>query len=187
MNELVINDNGTPVTNSLLVAAKFEKEHKNVLRDIRNLVAQNCAVRNMFVETTYVSERGCDEPLFVMGKDGFSLLVMGFTGDKALQFKLDFIDAFNKMEATLKAINDGKGRLFDKSARRRYELTTEKRTLDARIEGDMQRRRAVVRELNQINFDDFQQLKLGLFDESEGRIPGLFPNRGNLIENLMNV
>ena len=183
MENLVFKSNdGQPVTNSLLVAEKFEKEHKNVLRDIRNLVAQNCAVRNLFVETTYVSERGCDEPLFVMGRDGFSLLVMGFTGEKALQFKLDFINAFNRMEEMLTAIASNKGRLFDNSARRRYLLATEKRELDARIESDMQRRRAIVRELNQINFEDYQQLGLDLFECNESRIPGLFPNKGKIMK-----
>ena len=97
-----VDTNNQIVTSSLIVAQEFEKEHKNVLQTIKNLMAQNCAVRNMFVENTYVSGRGRDEPMFVMSRDGFSLLVMGFTGDKALKFKLDFIEAFNKMEEKLK-------------------------------------------------------------------------------------
>ena len=129
MTELVYkNENENPVTNSLLVAEKFEKEHKDVLRDIRNLTAQFCAVRfptaenltaensavrNMFVETTYISSRGRDEPIFVMNRDGFSLLAMGFTGEKALQFKLEYINAFNKMEQALRAILEEKVRLAE--------------------------------------------------------------------------
>ena len=101
--ELVFKtEKGNPATNSLLVAEKFEMQHKNVLQSIRNLTAQNSAVRNFYWETTYVSERGRDEPIIVMNRDGFSLLVMGFTGSKALGFKLAFIDAFNKMEAMIK-------------------------------------------------------------------------------------
>jgi Rha family phage regulatory protein len=53
MKTLVTVQNGKPITNSLLVAQKFGKEHKNVLRDIRSLTAQNCAVLAMFCESTY--------------------------------------------------------------------------------------------------------------------------------------
>ncbi len=98
--ELVFQNDGNIVTNSLLVAEKFEKEHKNVLRDIENLVAQNSAAKLLFIESTY-ENRGKKYPMYIMNRDGFSLLVMGFTGKKALDFKLEYIDAFNKMEQTL--------------------------------------------------------------------------------------
>lgn len=55
----------------------------------------------MFVEDIYVNKRGQEQPMFYINRDGFSLLVMGFTGDKALQFKLKYIDAFNQMEKQL--------------------------------------------------------------------------------------
>lgn len=56
----------------------------------------------MFVESTYYNQQnGQDYPLFVMNRDGFTLLAMGFTGKKALQFKLDYIAAFNAMENKL--------------------------------------------------------------------------------------
>lgn len=59
----------------------------------------------MFTETTYQAEDGGRRyPMFTMNRDGFSLLAMGFTGKKALKFKLRFIDAFNKMEAKLKQL-----------------------------------------------------------------------------------
>ena len=103
MNELVLkSEKGTPITTSLLVAEKFGKEHKDVLETIRNLTAENSAVKNLFYETTYVSDRNREYPMSVMNRDGFSLLVMGFTGARALQFKLDYINAFNKMEAVIK-------------------------------------------------------------------------------------
>lgn len=85
----------------LLVAEKFGKEHRNVIKSIRNLTAENLAVKNMFVETTYLNERNQYQPMYVMNRDGFTLLAMGFTGQKALQFKLDYISAFNKMEQTI--------------------------------------------------------------------------------------
>lgn len=103
MKELVFrSEKGNPITTSLLVAEKFEKEHKNILRDIQNLVAQNSAARSLFLDSQYVN-RGKTYPMYLMNRDGFSLLVMGFTGSKALQFKLDFIEAFNEMEQIIKS------------------------------------------------------------------------------------
>ena len=59
----------------------------------------------MFFETTYKNTRNQKQPIFVMNRDGFSLLVMGFTGEKALNFKIEFIEAFNKMETAMKSLN----------------------------------------------------------------------------------
>lgn len=98
--ELVIMHDRQAVTTSLQVAENFEKEHKNVLQSIKNLVAENSATKDMFVEGTYVN-RGKEYPMAYMNRDGFSLLAMGFTGKKALQFKLKYIDAFNQMEKQL--------------------------------------------------------------------------------------
>ncbi|WP_283595131.1 Rha family transcriptional regulator [Limosilactobacillus galli] len=93
--------NRQAVTTSLQVAKSFEKQHKNVLQSIQNLAAENSATRNMFVEGTYVN-RGKEYPMVYMNRDGFSLLAMGFTGAKALQFKLAYIEAFNEMEDNLR-------------------------------------------------------------------------------------
>lgn len=90
------------VTTSLKVAEVFEREHKNVLQTIENLVANNQAAK-FFNATTY-KNRGKDYPMYEMDRDGFSLLVMGFTGEKALKWKLDYINAFNTMENELKRI-----------------------------------------------------------------------------------
>ena len=103
MNELVYRGaNDQAMTNSLLVAEKFGKEHKNVLRDIQNLVAQNSAAKLYFFESEY-ENRGKNYPMYIMNKEGFSLLVMGFNGKNALNFKIDFLNAFNKMESMLKS------------------------------------------------------------------------------------
>lgn len=90
------------VTTSLKVAEVFEREHKNVLQTIENLVANNQAAK-FFTATTY-KNRGKDYPMYEMDRDGFSLLVMGFTGEKALKWKLEYINAFNTMESELKRI-----------------------------------------------------------------------------------
>lgn len=106
MTELVFKgQNDQVLTNSLLVAEKFGKEHKHVLDAIRKLI-QWCSgtpADPMFVETIYVNEQNRQEyPMFVMNRDGFTLLAMGFTGKKTLKFKLDCIAAFNAMEKALK-------------------------------------------------------------------------------------
>lgn len=102
MNELVIVKENKAVTTSQKVAESFGKEHRTVIRNIRNLTAQNCAVKKMFVKSTYINSRGQEWPMYYMNRDGFVLLAMGFTGKKALDFKLKYIDAFNKMEQTIK-------------------------------------------------------------------------------------
>ena len=102
MDNLVSNNNGQALTNSLLIAQKFGKYHKDVLEVIREIrKAENSAVLQMFTESNYYSEQNKMMPMFTMTRDGFSLLVMGFSGSKALDFKLEFIDAFNKMEHEL--------------------------------------------------------------------------------------
>ena len=105
MKDLVFRgQNDQVITTSLLVAETFEKEHRNVLKSIRKLMsATNVAVAQMFDETTYVNEQGKEQPMFVMNRDGFTLLAMGFSGEKALEFKVKYINAFNKMETELKS------------------------------------------------------------------------------------
>ena len=87
-----------PEAYSLQVAEKFGKEHKNVLQSIDNLIAENSAVKIMFKISSYKSGNGQSYRKFYMNRDGFSLLAMGFTGREALEWKLQYIRAFNQME-----------------------------------------------------------------------------------------
>ena len=98
MKDLVIMHDQQVVTTSLKVAEIFEKEHRVVMKSIRNLTAQNYAVKKMFVEDSYLNSRNQQQPMYYMNRDGFTLLAMGFTGSKAMEFKLKYIEAFNKME-----------------------------------------------------------------------------------------
>lgn len=98
MKDLVIMHDQQAVTTSLKVAEIFEKEHRVVMKSIRNLTAQNYAVKKMFVEDSYLNSRNQQQPMYYMNRDGFTLLAMGFTGSKAMEFKLKYIEAFNKME-----------------------------------------------------------------------------------------
>ena len=104
MNDLVFKgQNDQVITTSLKVAEKFKKEHRNVLKSIRKLMtAKNVAVAKMFDEQMYVNDQGKEQPMFYMNRDGFTLLAMGFTGDKAIGFKVEYINAFNKMEEAIK-------------------------------------------------------------------------------------
>lgn len=102
MNNLVIMKDRQAVTDSLKVAETFEKEHRNVLKRARNLTAQNGAVEKMFFESTYINQQGHEQPLIYMNRDGFTLLAMSFTGKKALDFKLKYIQAFNEMEQQIR-------------------------------------------------------------------------------------
>ena len=116
IDELVQVDNEQVVTDSRKVAEVFEKEHKSVLRSINEiLAAQNCAAK-FFYETTY-ENRGKQYPMYLMNRDGFSLLVMGFTGAKAMQWKIKYIEAFNEMEKRLKAQSSDSYMIADPVAR----------------------------------------------------------------------
>ena len=120
MNELVIINGQQVVTSSRNVAEHFEKRHDHVLRDIESLIQgvlkngetpnnegvpkigetpKKVDIHKMFCLSSYKNEQnGQTYPEYLMNRDGFSLLVMGFTGAKALAWKLKYIEAFNAME-----------------------------------------------------------------------------------------
>lgn len=104
MQELVILKNDETVCSSISVAERFNKRHDHVLRDIENLlegIPKN--EETYFKKSSYVNEQNKQRyPMYYMNRDGFSLLVMGFTGKKALEWKLQYIRAFNEMERLLK-------------------------------------------------------------------------------------
>jgi Rha family phage regulatory protein len=98
--ELVSVKRNQPVTDSLQIAKHFHKRHDHVVEAIRDLVPEISGTKKMFFESKY-QYRGQDFPMFYMNRNGFMLLVMGFTGKKALEWKLRFIDAFDRMECLL--------------------------------------------------------------------------------------
>lgn len=118
MHELINIKNEEAVTTSLLVAEAFEKQHSKVIRSIENFNGakiglvdndtkngvvdndlKNELVKNMFHKSTYTDAKGEKRPMYYINRDGFSLLVMSFTGAKALKWKLKYIEAFNQMES----------------------------------------------------------------------------------------
>lgn len=94
--------NDQVLTNSLLVAEKFGKEHKRILQDIRELKCSEEFRQHHFVLSSYVNGQNRELPMYVMDKDGFVLLVMGYTGELAMAFKEEYIYEFNQMEKELK-------------------------------------------------------------------------------------
>lgn len=99
MNNLVFVNNDQVVTTSRSIAESFGKLHQHVLRDIDNLKGAIQNWTDLFHETTYVHEQNKQEyRQYLMNRDGFTLLVMGFTGRKAMEFKMQYISAFNEME-----------------------------------------------------------------------------------------
>lgn len=102
LEKLVQVQNNQIVVSSRQVAEHFDKQHKHVLKAIENIKAENSAVTSMFCETTYTAGTGKAYKEYFMNRDGFSLLAMGFTGKKALEWKLKYIQAFNEMETKLK-------------------------------------------------------------------------------------
>lgn len=108
---LVTSYNGVLVADSLEVADRFGKAHKNVIRDIENLMnsievnrlkTEPIIEKEYFMPDFYIDKRNREQKRYKLTRDGFSLLVMGFTGPAALHWKLLYIEAFNKMEAQLR-------------------------------------------------------------------------------------
>ena len=103
MNDLVYLKHEEAMTDSLSVAECFGKRHDRVLRAIENLnsdLPKNGAVK--FIKTKYKDAKGEYRKKYLMNRDAFSLLVMGFNGKKALDWKLKYINAFNSMESVIR-------------------------------------------------------------------------------------
>ena len=103
-NELGIygDAKGVVRVDSLAVAAVFEKDHRNVIRDIRNLDCSDEFRLLNFEQSTYINEQGHSQPCYTMTRDGFVFLVMGYRGKKAAAFKEAYIKRFNQMEEQIK-------------------------------------------------------------------------------------
>mgnify|MGYP001395989015 FL=1 len=93
---------GKAVVSSRDIARVFEKRHDNVIRDIRNIIGNDAKWGLLnFEESNYINEQNHIQPSYLMTRDGFTILVMGYNGDKAMAFKKAYIAAFNEMERSL--------------------------------------------------------------------------------------
>lgn len=103
MNDLTTINNGQVVVSSRQIAENFEKRHDHILRDIGKITDPNSGVSETFSKVNFmVSEykdsTGRKLPEYLMTRDGFTLLTMGFTGSRAMEWKVKYIEAFNRME-----------------------------------------------------------------------------------------
>lgn len=121
INELVYLKNDAAVCDSLQVAEKFGKRHDKLIAEIRRMYGELIGKRSpqnggakFFFESTY-ENRGKHYPMFLMTRDGFSLLVMGFTGKNALEWKLQYIRAFNQMEKLIQEKSTAAYQLSDQA------------------------------------------------------------------------
>jgi Rha family phage regulatory protein len=96
---------GVPVVSSRKVAEIFDKRHDNVLHAISNCGCSKEFNLLNFKETYYKDSQGRKYREYLMTKDGFAFIVMGFTGKKAAQFKEAYINRFNEMERFIRSRN----------------------------------------------------------------------------------
>lgn len=99
----------TARVDSLFVADFFEKQHKHVVRDIEKILSPQSGLSEEFNESnfgriTYTDSRGRKQKAYAMTRDGFTMLVMGYTGQKAMKFKELYIKRFNEMEKFIRTL-----------------------------------------------------------------------------------
>lgn len=105
MNDLVTLMHDEATTTSLIIADGFKKRHDLVLRAIENTISNVRKIEGvapMFWKTTYQDVKGERRPMYKMNRDGFSLVVMGFTGKEAMDWKLKFLSEFHRMEKIIR-------------------------------------------------------------------------------------
>jgi phage regulator Rha-like protein len=163
---VTFDENQTPITTSLKVAEVFQKEHKHVLRDIREIIeslksvkhapmaetstepkigrcGKTAALDDYFRETSYIYENALGKyqqaSMFYMNRDGFMLLVMGYTGEKALKFKLAYITAFNAMEAYLRRDDMPRFVMLSELEKYRKEVRAQYDSMTARLKAQYAR------------------------------------------------
>lgn len=125
-----------PTTNTLIIAEHFGKQHKHVMRGIRELIAE-CPEefsRSNFGLAEYYDDQGKKRPMYEITRDGFMLLSMGFTGTNATRLKIAFIEEFNRMEAALHQPMPRPGQVEEVKARRAREELLKARPLWAQIQ-----------------------------------------------------
>jgi Rha family phage regulatory protein len=117
------------VVSSLDVAETFDKNHKDVMESIRNIESSisRAEFSALFFLDSYRASNGKSNPLYLMTRDGFTLLVMGYTGEKAMRFKLAYIKQFNAMEKALqdKLVEREKGIAVRQSLTKALQQSTE--------------------------------------------------------------
>lgn len=169
--DLIEVKNGQAVTSSLVVAEYFGKAHKDVLRAIKLLDCSDLFNQRNFAPVEYVDKKGEKRPMYYLTRDGFTFLVMGFTGKVAAQFKEAYINAFNEMEEMLRK-ND-----CTKYAEKVFK--SELNRFDKRLKENA----AKIREENGIGYGIYGEIRAGVYDcdklPFQERIRNVFAQVGN--------
>ncbi|MGJ9381780.1 Rha family transcriptional regulator [Salipaludibacillus sp. CF4.18] len=103
VKELVYTKGDQVVTDSITLAAAFEKRHDKVLRDIRNIRCSEKFGLTNFGESKYQNKQGRTMPMFILTYEGFSMVAMGYTGEKAIEFKERFINDFKGTRSNMES------------------------------------------------------------------------------------
>ena len=137
---LIVKDTKV-VVSSKMVAQVFEKEHRRVLQDIRELGCSKEFGQHSFVQSSYINEQNKEMPEVLMTRDGFTFLAMGYNGERAARFKEAYINAFNMMERKLTERS-----MYEKAIQDMYEQYNIPRTLpDAlKLAGKLEGERAAL-------------------------------------------
>lgn len=147
-NQGLFGDNkDTARVDSRFVAEAFEKNHKDVLRSIDDLIAPDSGLspefgKRNFAPTSYVDQWNRKQRCYAMTRDGFTMLVMGYIGKKAMQFKEAYIQAFNEMEKHIAQLKSARER-FPKLTAQIYALNPEAKSYVYANEADMLNRIAL--------------------------------------------
>lgn len=125
MNIEVVPINGIPMVSSKNVADKFDKQHRQILDNIRKIISNEPDFGGAhFCASTYRSDQNKELPCYTMTRDGFVMVAMGLTGKGAMKWKVKYIEAFNAMESILLKETDSlewkQARLQSKQARRSF-------------------------------------------------------------------
>lgn len=133
MNDLVIMHDQQAVTTSLTLAEAFNKEHKNVIRAIEAKIGELKIEQSskMFSKSKYTNSQNKQHPMYYLNRDGFTFIAMGFTGRKADEFKLKYIEAFNRMEQALKEQQVTPFKLPQTYSEALYELAEKAKQIEA--------------------------------------------------------
>lgn len=146
MANLVFINNEKVVTDSLTVAATFNKEHSRVMRDIRNLKCSEEFRVGNFAESTYINKQDRKYPKYIISEQGFSILVMSYTGKNAMKFKEMYINEFERMKKHIKnnvrILNDRESaiesmKLTIQTAERQKAMDTRLSNLEDKVENQI--------------------------------------------------
>lgn len=115
MNALVKILNNQVITDTTMIAVVFGKKHCDVMRAVQQLdLPEDFGKRNFALSSYHAGTR--DYPMYEITRDGFTLLAMGFTGKKAMEWKIKYINAFNTMEKALREQNPAPAITTDREA-----------------------------------------------------------------------